>query len=505
MAIEDYIPNVFGGGMPSYIPGLLGQEEAAALQKRANVQGLLGAALSLAQGMSSQGPRRSAAQNILGAIAGGLQAGQGAYQGAVQNYMTQQQLANAQLQQRKNMIDLQRQAQTMQAVEDVIQSPDVANNPALVAYFRANPEKALERKINMDMVAQARKGAQQTTQQAAPQTDFIGQVATQAAQGMAPQTLPPVEVSARVSPYQQNIQEAENLATAYENLGTKEGADMAAKFRSEADRQRGLQRQQELVDSVSQSLADVDPTLRRRADALTANAASLTQEQLQSGIEKILTDDANLKQQLDPRLSAQRIKERKAGATVIDMGQRELEKQIAGDVATQISGSAQQARSAVKTINTVKNLLPKIESGVYEGTLSNAPKAIDQLATALKVSGKNTQEKLARTAEVMQGLASLELEAAGAMRGQGAITENERALIARAAGGNLRDFTSVEVASLLRALDKVARAKIESHQSMYQQVESDPALRKYSKFYKVEMPEPIQQTAPQGVTVRRVR
>lgn len=92
MAIEDYIPNVFGGSMPSYIPGLLGQDEAAALQKRANVQGLLGAALSLAQGMSPVGPRRSAAQNILGAIAGGLQAGQGAYQGALQNYSTQQQL-----------------------------------------------------------------------------------------------------------------------------------------------------------------------------------------------------------------------------------------------------------------------------------------------------------------------------------------------------------------------------------------------------------------------------
>lgn len=509
MAIEDYIPNVFGQGMPSYIPGLLGQEEAAALQKRANVQGLLGAALSLAQGMSGQGPRRSAAQNVLGAIAGGLQAGQGAYQGALQNYMTQQKIANAQLQQRKGMIDLKRQAQTMQAVEDVIQSPEVANNPAMVAYFRANPDKALERKLNMDMIAQARRGVQapQAAPQTVPQSDFIGQVATQATQeqGLMPKELPAVDVVARVSPYQQNIQEAENLATAYENLGTKEGAEMAAKYRGEADRQRGLQRQQELVENVSQSLANVDPTLRRRADSLIANAPSLTQEQLQSGIEKILTDDANLKQQLDPRLSAQRIKERKAGATVIDMGQRELEKQIAGDVATQISGSAQQARSAVKTINTVKNLLPKLEAGVYEGTLSNAPKAIDQLATALKVSGKDTQEKLSRTAEVMQGLASLELEAAGAMRGQGAITENERALISRAAAGNLRDFTSGEVSSLLRALDKVARSKIESHQSMYQQVESDPTLRKYSKFYKVEMPDPIQEAAPQGVTVRRVR
>jgi hypothetical protein len=224
-------------------------------------------------------------------------------------------------------------------------------------------------------------------------------------------------------------------------------------------------------------------------------------------MDAILADDAKLKEQLDPRFSEQRIRERRAGATVIDMGQRELEKQIAGDVATQISGSAQQARSAKKTIGIVSTLLPKVEAGVYEGTLSNAPRAIDQLATALKVSGKDAQQKLARTAEVMQGLAALELQAAEAMKGQGAITENERSLIARAAGGNLRDFTSTEVAALLRALDKTARFKIESHQSMYDQVESDPILRKYSKFYKVDMPEPVQsqQPAPQGITVKRVR
>lgn len=492
------IPNIFGSGMPSYIPGLLGQEETAALQKRANVQGLLGAALSLAQGMSPMGPRRSAAQNILGAIAGGMQAGQGAYQGAVQNYMTQQQLANAQLQQRKTQIDLARQTQAMQAVEDVIASPEVANNPTMVAYFRANPEKAMEVYLNRQMAREARGTPPQVPAQVMPQQ---GQIPTEA--GM----MPAVPVVAKASPYQSRIDEAERAAAYYGNIGTKEGTDMSAKLREEANYFRGLQRQEELVGGVSDSLANVDPTLRRRAESLIANAPSLTQEQIQSRMDAILADDAKLKEQLDPRFSEQRIKERRAGATVIDMGQRELEKQIAGDVATQISGSAQQARSAKKTIGIVSTLLPKVEAGVYEGTLSNAPRAIDQLATALKVSGKDTQQKLARTAEVMQGLAALELQAAEAMKGQGAITENERSLIARAAGGNLRDFTSTEVAALLRALDKTARFKIESHQSMYDQVESDPILRKYSKFYKVDMPEPVQsqQPAPQGITVKRVR
>lgn len=497
MAIEDYIPNVFGTGMPSYIPGLLGQEEAAALQKRANVQGLLGAALTLAQGMSAQGPRRSAAQNILGAIAGGLQAGQGAYQGAVQNYMTQQQLANAQLQQRKGMIDLQRQAQTMQAVEDVIQSPEIANNPAMVAYFRANPDKALERMLNIQMAQQARGRTQ--SQQVAPQ------IAPQAIPQGGEAMLPPVEVAARQVPYQSNIQEAENAANFYAGMGTKEGADMAAKFRDEANYFRGLQRQEELVGGITQSLANVDPTLRRRADAIIANAPSLTQEQLQSRMDSILAEDAKLKEQLDPRFAEQRIRERRAGATVIDMGTREMEKEFAKGVVEDTRASFQAAKSASGTIKKINDLRPIISAGVYEGVLSNAPRAIDQISSALGVSGKNTQEKLARTAQAMQGLASLELSAAEAMKGQGAITENERALIARAAGGNLKDFTAVEIQALLDSLDKVARAKIESHQMNYEILSQDPIGKKYSKYYKIEAPAPYAPPTPSGVTVRRVR
>lgn len=93
MAISDYIPNVFGQAAPSYLQGLLGAEETQNLQNRANVQGLLGAGLALAQGMSRTGPRRSAAENILGALSGGFGAAGSAYEQGVKNFATQQQLA----------------------------------------------------------------------------------------------------------------------------------------------------------------------------------------------------------------------------------------------------------------------------------------------------------------------------------------------------------------------------------------------------------------------------
>lgn len=104
MDITDYIPNVFGYAAPTSYDslqtmGLISPQQAAQQQKTANIQGLLGAGLALAQGMSRTGPRRSAAENILGALAGGFGAAGGAYQQGIQNIVQQQQLQGVAMQQ----------------------------------------------------------------------------------------------------------------------------------------------------------------------------------------------------------------------------------------------------------------------------------------------------------------------------------------------------------------------------------------------------------------------
>ena len=106
MDITDYIPNIFGAATPSSYEnlqtmGLISPQQVAQQQKTANIQGLLGAGLALAQGMSRTGPRRSAAENILGALSGGFGAASGAYQQGIQNVVQQQQLQSAALQQQQ--------------------------------------------------------------------------------------------------------------------------------------------------------------------------------------------------------------------------------------------------------------------------------------------------------------------------------------------------------------------------------------------------------------------
>lgn len=148
MAIEDYLPNVFGGA-PTMYQGLLNPKDQAALQKRANLGGLLGFAGALAQGMSPQGYRRSALQNVLSALGAG-------YGGAAQTYESGiNQLANVQ--------KLQQSQAQMQAINQLLQDPRVANDPMMVAYIRANPAEAIKYFAEMAPLQQAVAGTAPVT------------------------------------------------------------------------------------------------------------------------------------------------------------------------------------------------------------------------------------------------------------------------------------------------------------------------------------------------------
>jgi hypothetical protein len=173
MALSDYIPNVFGQAAPSYLQGLLGAEETQNLQNRANVQGLLGAGLALAQGMSRTGPRRSAAENILGALAGGFGAAGGAYEQGVKNYVTQQQIAQTQL------------AQTQAATKLRSIAEAKAKYPDLAQLFDIDSGEAVKQVINRERAKMYGFGGEATQ----VPTQVSAQMPTQVAQTELPSAL----------------------------------------------------------------------------------------------------------------------------------------------------------------------------------------------------------------------------------------------------------------------------------------------------------------------------
>jgi hypothetical protein len=136
MALYDYIPNVFGQQNPMY-EGLLGPQDAATLSQQSNVAGLLGTAAALAAGMGRQGPRRSATQNILGALGAGYGASGQAYQGGIEQMANAQKLAQMRLQMQQN-------AATQQAINAVLQDPRFANDPTMKAALLADPQGFLK-------------------------------------------------------------------------------------------------------------------------------------------------------------------------------------------------------------------------------------------------------------------------------------------------------------------------------------------------------------------------
>jgi hypothetical protein len=194
--------------------------------------------------------------------------------------------------------------------------------------------------------------------------------------------------------------------------------------------------------------------------------------------------------------------QKKAGApstTITLPGDKKMAEVLGAKGAERLDNSLNQAQEAQSTLQNIAELRPILEQGVFSGPLSGAPRAVAQIASQLGVTGKDTKELLDRTAVAMQGLAKFELSAAAAMRGQGAITENERILIQRAAAGRLDQFTAQEVQALLSAMEKTANFKIASHNRQLDVLKksSSPEVRDLIPFYELA-PLNIAPPAPAG-------
>lgn len=160
--------------------------------------------------------------------------------------------------------------------------------------------------------------------------------------------------------------------------------------------------------------------------------------------------------------------------------------EMAKGIAESVQNTFNQATAASDTLGTIETLKPILAGGqVFSGPLSNQQLLLARVGTSLGVAGQDTQQKAQNTVVAMQQLAGLELQAASAMKGQGAITENERSLIARAAGGDLTKFTANEVQSLLGALEKTAKFKIQAHQRNIQSLRKKPEFQDLVDLYEL--------------------
>jgi hypothetical protein len=204
MALEDLTPF---GTAPKFYEGLLGAEETAALQKKAQIQGLLGAGLALAKGMSAYGPPRSALQNILGAVAGGFESSGGTYQQGLQNYQTQQQLEQLKIKQQQTRNQMTGIANAKAKYPDLAPLADIDPQEFVKAVAaREETNRARERMATYEQIGapQAATNQQQVSNvPAASNIPLYGDMTEMPQNVIAPQQAPQ-----QLSQLEQNKQQA---------------------------------------------------------------------------------------------------------------------------------------------------------------------------------------------------------------------------------------------------------------------------------------------------------
>jgi len=201
---------------------------------------------------------------------------------------------------------------------------------------------------------------------------------------------------------------------------------------------------------------------------------------------------------------------KKAGIqnTIVNVAGKTFASEFSKGAGEAVNNAFAAAQGAVGTLGRIETLKPILEGGkLFSGTLGSSQVAGARLADALNIGGKDNTERLQNTALAMQQLAGLELNAAEAMKGQGAITENERGLIARAAAGDLMKMTAKEVSTLLGGLEKTANYKISMHESNLKRLKQNPDLAAVAQYYELPTttatPSVQNIGIPSGVTVKR--
>ena len=401
MAINDYIPNIFGQQGSMY-EGLLSPQESAGLSQRSNIAGLLGTAAALAQGMSKQGPRRSGLQNVLGALGAGYGASGQAYQGGIEQMANAQKLAQLKLQMQQNTA-------TQQAIQGLINDPRIANDPLKVAYIRSNPNEALKLYSELLPIQEAARGGQpqvpqaQQAQQAQTVVPQVDQTLPQEVIAAGEMSLPSSVTSATASKATPLMQQKDynlGLIQTYSQpqfLGNEKAAKIlenATKSIETIDKQLNKISVQEFdwagiektippqfKNSVS-NLKQIAQTGDITADVLTQRLRDIEKEATAYVLKKqdYTNQDRRVAagmfegraietltpielMQLENKLYDMRITEKKAGATTINMPSES--ERTAGYLTTRLKNSLEQYQIAIG--QTPKAAMPNMMGEVIKG------------------------------------------------------------------------------------------------------------------------------------------
>jgi len=157
----------------------------------------------------------------------------------------------------------------------------------------------------------------------------------------------------------------------------------------------------------------------------------------------------------------------------------------AAAITKKLDSSYDLAKNSVERITTINDLKSVIDLPAFSGPGATTQLLLGQLAN--KFYGAANAETLANTTLKLQGLADLSLKAAGLIKGQGSVTEPERALLAKAKSAP-ENLTIPEYKALFKVFEKQDTGIIREHQDLVKRAQKAGVPN--IDFWSVDIPVP---------------
>lgn len=156
----------------------------------------------------------------------------------------------------------------------------------------------------------------------------------------------------------------------------------------------------------------------------------------------------------------------------------------------QVDKAWESASRSVIAIDNSHKILQALDEGAITGTTANPRLIGARLAETFGQAGKDEKEKIANTRKLIMSLADAELEAAAKIKGQGQVTEAERAILKRASSGEFA-FSESELRQIAANLEQVGRKNLAWAERMRTRYQEDyPDVK--TGVWKIDPPGPYE-------------
>jgi hypothetical protein len=163
-----------------------------------------------------------------------------------------------------------------------------------------------------------------------------------------------------------------------------------------------------------------------------------------------------------------------------------LDKGIAAQIGPMLKDAQVQAQGANMQIDAADRVIQAVDSKkIIAGPAASPQLKLAQIGSVLGVTGKDTNETITNTRQVIRAFAELTLQGRKTMRGEGQITENEGKLAERAFSGDIDSLTPAEIKQIANASKRAAEFTVGEYNRKLKTLEKDPATAQLIPFYEV--------------------